>query len=70
MTLREYIQKIGDQAFAQKFNCSKRAAAAYRLHERYPRPELAQRIVRHTRVTWEGIYGEESLSRARTELTA
>jgi len=66
VTLRDYILKIGAEAFAEKFGCSERAAVAYRQRTRTPRPALAQRIVKNSPVTWSGIYGEESHAREST----
>ena len=56
MKLADYIAKIGDQAFAEKFGITERAALSYRLRQRRPKPELAARIVQETPVTWKGIY--------------
>ncbi len=56
MKLTDYIAKIGDEAFAEKFGITRRAALSYRLRERRPKPELAARIVQETPVTWKGIY--------------
>ena len=59
MKLAEYIAKVGDAAFASKFDVSERAAMSYRLGTRTPRPKLANRIVAATPVTWAGIYAEK-----------
>lgn len=56
MELPDYISKVGDKAFADKFGVTERAARSWRLRERYPRREVAQRIAKATPVTWEGIY--------------
>ena len=56
MKLSEYIRDVGDEAFASKFDVTTRTAASYRLGQRTPRRELAQKIVAETSVTWEGIY--------------
>lgn len=56
MKLSKYIEKVGDKVFAEQFSISERTAMSYRLHERMPKPELAQRIVERSPVTWAGIY--------------
>ena len=60
MTLSDYIRQVGDEAFAKQFDLKPRTAIAYRLRDRRPRRELAQRIIADTPVTWDGIYGEAS----------
>jgi hypothetical protein len=59
MQLPDYIKKIGVPAFAQKFNVSQRAAISWMYRTRMPRPDVAQRIVTGSPVTWEGIYRSE-----------
>jgi hypothetical protein len=56
MNLPQYIAKIGDAEFAAKFGVAVRTAAAYRLGERQPRPELAEKIVAQSPVKWTGVY--------------
>lgn len=62
MRLSKYIEDIGDKAFAERFEVSERTAMSYRLHERMPKPELAQKIVEQSPVTWEGIYAKSDES--------
>jgi hypothetical protein len=57
MNLPQYISKVGEEAFAAKFDISVRAANSYRLEQRLPRPKLAARIIAETPVSWGGIYG-------------
>lgn len=59
MKLTNYIEKVGDKAFAERFGITPRAAMSYRLGDRTPRPKLATRIVAETPVTWAGIYKRE-----------
>lgn len=56
MRLPDYIREIGTREFAQRFGVTERAAIAYQQGTRRPRPEVAQRIVDGSPVTWEGIY--------------
>ena len=63
MNLPDYIQQVGDEAFAKRFKIAPRTAMAYRLRERIPRTQLAQRLVKETPVTWEGIYGPQVLAK-------
>lgn len=56
MRLPDYIRQIGTREFADKFGVTERAAIAYQRGTRRPRPEVAQRIVDGSPVTWEGIY--------------
>jgi transcriptional regulator with XRE-family HTH domain len=65
MKLKEYIESIGVKEFADKFGVTERAALAYKQGTRRPRPEVAQRIVKGSAVTWEGIYKPD-----RSELRA
>lgn len=60
MKLSDYIRTTGDKVFAKRFGVTERAAISWRLGERRPRPQIAQRIVDTTPVTWEGIYGSEA----------
>ncbi len=60
MTLTDYIKQVGVAAFAKQFEINERAAISYRYKVRRPRPELAEKIVASTPVTWEGIYGSDS----------
>lgn len=69
MKLPDYIKKIGLKEFADKFDVTERAALAYQQGTRRPRPEVAQRIVDGSPVTWEGIYAPDSPPR-RSELRA
>ena len=55
-TLCRFIDEVGDKAAAEIAGISVRTAASYRLGERVPRPDIAQRFVDTGRVTWEGIY--------------
>jgi hypothetical protein len=64
MRLSEYIKQIGVKEFAEKFGITERAALAYQQGTRRPRPEVAQRIVDDSPVTWEGIYSPDSTQRA------
>lgn len=66
MNLPDYIEKIGLKEFAEKFGITERAARAYKERRRRPRPEVAQRIVDNSPVTWEGIYAPEHSGRSRT----
>lgn len=59
MNLSDYIEQIGDEAFALKFGVTPRAASAYRLGQRTPRAAIAQRIVEDSPVTWAGIHDQE-----------
>lgn len=56
MRLPDYIREIGTKEFAERFGVTERAAIAYQQGTRRPRPEVAQRIVDGSPVTWEGIY--------------
>jgi len=58
MNLPAYIETIGDKAASELFGIAERTAMSYRLGERKPRPEVAQRIIEKTngRVDWAGIY--------------
>lgn len=69
MNLPDYIEKIGIEAFAEKFGITERAARAYKERRRRPRPELAEQIVGKSPVTWEGIYRPNPPSR-RSEARA
>lgn len=62
ISLSEFIAEIGDEEAGRLFGVSARAAKSWRLRDRYPRPETADRIVVRTsgRVTHEGIYGGAS----------
>jgi hypothetical protein len=57
MKLSDYIKSMGDEKFASVIGCSKHAARMWRLEERKPRPTWAQKIVKKTPVTMDGIYG-------------
>jgi hypothetical protein len=59
MNLPDYIRQIGAKEFAKKFGVSERAAIAYRQRTRLPKPEIAERIVAGSPVTWEGIYAPD-----------
>lgn len=58
-TLPQFIADIGDAQAAALFDVKERTAMAWRLRERYPRPEKANEIVEKTEgeVSFEGIYG-------------
>jgi hypothetical protein len=58
LTLPKFIEQMTDRKFAEMFGISQRAACAYRLGKRIPRPALAAKIVKRTPVTWAGIYGQ------------
>jgi hypothetical protein len=60
MTLTEYIESIGDQAFARRHNVTERCARSWRLKQRQPRPLKAMKIVADTDglVTLAEIYAE------------
>jgi len=60
MNLPDYIRKIGVKEFAERFDVTERAALAYQYGARRPRPEIAQRIVSGSPVTWAGIYGDRA----------
>jgi hypothetical protein len=60
MNLSQYIKKVGDAAFAAKFDVAERTAMSYRLKQRKPRPELASKIIAATPVTWGGIYNSDN----------
>lgn len=57
MRLNEYIEQVGDEAFARQFRIKLRTVKSWRLGDRRPRAEQARRIVAKTPVTYEGIYG-------------
>jgi len=63
MNLTSYIELIGDKAAAELFGITERAAMSYRLGDRKPRPEVAQRIVDKTngKVGWADIYALEKV---------
>jgi hypothetical protein len=61
MNLSEYIRAQGAKKFAAKFGVTERAALAWQYQTRKPRPEVAQKIVATTPVTYEGIYGSSSM---------
>lgn len=67
MNLSDYIAEIGDKQFAGKFGVSERTAMSYRLRDRKPKPELAERIVAESPVTWEGIYATPAAVPAAVE---
>lgn len=58
MNLSLYISLVGDEAAAEMFGIRARTAMSYRLGERKPRPEVAQKIIDKTngKVDWQGIY--------------
>ncbi len=57
MRLSDYIKQIGREAFCKKFKVKDRTAYSWERVERYPSKAVAQRIVKRTPVTYEGIYG-------------
>jgi hypothetical protein len=57
MHLREYLAGLGDVKAARLFKVSARTAKSWRLGYRIPRPHNAERIVKLSPVTYEGIYG-------------
>ena len=59
MKLPEYIREMGIEAFAKRYNVTERAARAYQQRQRRPKPDVAQRIVDDSPVTWEGIYAPD-----------
>jgi hypothetical protein len=56
MTLSDYVRQVGPDEFARKFGVSVRAAISYMYGDRCPKPQLANRIVKKTPVSWEGVY--------------
>ena len=60
MTLTDYIKQVGVAEFCKQFKVPQRVAISYQYKARRPRPQLAEKIVSSTPVTWEGIYGSES----------
>lgn len=56
MNLPEYIAKIGDRRAAKKFGVQIRTIVSWRLRDRLPRPKTADRIVKRSPVTMDGIY--------------
>ena len=65
MDLPTYITQIGVEEFAKKFGIPPRTALAYQKQTRRPRPQLAQKIVDRTPVTWEGIYSPRKAALAQ-----
>ena len=57
MRLPDYIKQVGVKNFARAFKLNQRTVISWLYTERRPRPETAQRIVKKTPVTMEGIYG-------------
>ena len=57
MRLPEYIKQVGVKKFARQFRLNQRTVVSWIYTERRPRREIAQRIVKRTPVTMEGIYG-------------
>lgn len=66
MNLSDYIEHIGDEAAARLFDIPERVAKSYRLGERAPRRERAQKIIEATggKVDWAGIYAQPKRKRA------
>jgi transcriptional regulator with XRE-family HTH domain len=65
MNLSQYIKLVGDAEFGKKFGVTRRAAMSWRLGDRLPKPETAQKIVAKTPVTWDGIYGKSARTGGR-----
>lgn len=61
MNLSDYIATIGDKAAARLFGIPERVAKSYRLGERAPRRDRAQKIIDATsgKVDWAGIYASQ-----------
>ncbi len=68
MQLQDYIRQIGAKEFAQRFGISERAALSWQYGARKPRGTIARRIVAGSPVTWDGIYGEETLATTAKKL--
>lgn len=67
-SLSDYIARIGQDKFSEKYRVSARAARSYFYNERRPRYEIAARIVESpdSKVTWASIYSpEQPLKRGR-----
>lgn len=56
MTLKEYIESLGMEAFAERYGLTIRATAHYRWGTRKPKPDVARRIVEDSPLTWDDIY--------------
>lgn len=56
MNLTDLIKEMGTAGFAKRYGIPVRTAEAYRQRRRIPRGPLADKIVRSSSVTWEGIY--------------
>lgn len=59
ITLKTYIEQLGDDEAAKRLGITARTAGAYRRGEREPRPEQARKWVREMGglLTLESIYG-------------
>lgn len=64
MNLSDYVKQVGARTFAEKFGITERAALAYQYGTRRPRARVAQKIVKSSPVTWEGIYGSQTEQQA------
>lgn len=58
MTMKEYLEMIGDRAMAQRLGVSRRAVQSWRLGDRTPRPNMARRIIEVSegKLDYSGIY--------------
>lgn len=58
MDLPAYIEQLGDEEAAKRFNVPIRTVASWRRGERKPRPKQAEKIISDSggKVTFEGIY--------------
>jgi DNA-binding transcriptional regulator YdaS (Cro superfamily) len=67
MELAVYIHCVGDQAAAQLFGVTLRAASSWRRMERAPSPQQALKIVELSegKVDWKGIYAPYARHRRR-----
>lgn len=65
MELPQYIEQIGIREFAARFRVTERAALSYMKRARLPRQNVAERIVKGSPVTWEGIYAPSRKDKGR-----
>ena len=56
MTLKQYIQKHGDEFCADLFNVKTRTVKSWRLGQRYPYRKKAHEIISKTKLTLTDIY--------------
>lgn len=69
MTLSKLISDMGDAAAAALFGVKLRTVQSWRRRERYPRPEMAWKIVEKAggRVDYAGIFGPPSPAAAANQ---